>query len=589
MSARFGLDLPLNTLQHIFNRATKRGYLKRRNHVFYRVEEKCNTTDFQNIRKKFNQTYERVVEAFVSFTENTHHQNLSTDEAATAIFGFLRHGSLSLLFDRHNDTPRPTRSDRFYVASFLRDAQHSNPALFEDILALARGNLLANAMYLPAPGRVDKRFRKTWVYLDTSFILYAAGFAGPNREEPCLELLELLSRQGAKLRCFNTTRTEIQGVLDAAASRLSSGDLRSAYGPTIEYFIDTRKSASDLELMVARLPSIMRSLGIELVDFPSFDDYEYQIDEQGFENHLSETIGYANPKALVHDVGCISAMVRLRAGKESYQVEECRALFVTTNATLARETRAYFQSKSTSGAIALSITDHALANLLWLKDPTVAPDLPKHRLIADVYAAMRPSESLWKAYLTEIAKLEESGKVTSDDYYLLRYTLASKAALMGLTSGEEQAFREGSVYEVLSVVRQSEQAALRREFDLETKRRDEVEKSLVDHNRRTEGELHAVHRRIATIADRLGKLVRVCMWVVLIPPLLFGIGASLSWRPELPQSMFGLVLLSTISAFLFLSIGNLLFGVTLKVIVDKLEASVARAFTRVVLRFLGLK
>lgn len=595
MSARFGLDLPHNTLRHVFNRAAKRGYFKRDHNVFHRVDEKCSDTDFQNTRENVNQTYSRVMEAFVSFAASTHDRHLSAEEATTAIFAFLRDESLSLLFGRHSHMPRSSTSDRFFVASFLHEAQHSNPPLFEDILLLARGNLLANAMYLPDPGHVHKRFRKTWVYLDTSFIVFAAGFAGPDRAEPCLELLELLSRQGAKLRCFNTTRNEVQGVLDAAASRLANRDLRNAYGPTIEYFLDTGKTASDLELMTARLPSVMRSLGIELVDFPSFDDHKYQIDERGFEDHLSEAISYSNPKALVHDVDCISAMARYRAGKKSFQVEECRALFVTTNVALAREARAYFQNESTSGAIALAITDYALANLLWLKDPTVAPDLPTHRLIADVYAAMRPSAGLWKAYLAEIAKLEEAGKVTPNDYYLLRYSLASKAALMGLTSGEEQAFSEGSVYEVLNMVRQSEQAALRQEFEIESTRRDEVEKTLLDRNKRTESELHTVshqvflaRRRVTTIADRVGKLARVVAWTVLFPSLLFGIGASLSWELSLPQSKGGLALLVTLAMFLLLSVGNLFFGVTLKTIVDKIEASVARALTRLILRFLGL-
>lgn len=209
MSARFGLDLPLNTLRHVLNRAAKRGYFERRHHVFHRVDEKCNATDFQNTREDVNQTYSRVMEAFVSFAANTYDRGLSTEEAATAIFGFLRDGSLSLLFGRHSSTPRSNTSDRFLVASFLHNAQHTNPALFEDTLLLARGNLLANAMYLPDPGHVDKRFRKTWIYVDTSFILYAAGFAGPDREEPCRELLDLLSRQGAKLRCFNATRNEV--------------------------------------------------------------------------------------------------------------------------------------------------------------------------------------------------------------------------------------------------------------------------------------------------------------------------------------------------------------------------------------------
>ena len=450
-------------------------------------------------------------------------------------------------------------------------------------------------MYLPNPGQVEKRFRKTSVYLDTSFILFAAGFAGSNRQEPCLQLLDLLTRQGARLRCFNATRNEVQGVLDASANRLARGNLRDAYGPTIEYFIESGKTASDLELMIIRLPTIMRSLGIELVDYPSFDQHRFQVDERGFERHLAESIAYSNPKALIHDVDCVSAIARLRAGHESFQVEECGALFVTTNAALARQSRAYFQPESTQGAVAIAITDQALANLLWLKDPTVAPDLPRHRLIADVYAAMRPSAGLWKAYLQEIAALEEGEKVTANDYFLLRYSLASKAALMNLTAGQEQAFSEGSVYEILNIVRRSEHAELRQEFDLESSRRDEVEQALIHRNRQTEQELQAkddqmlfARTRVTKIAGNFGKLSRLLAWFILFPSLLFGIGVSLSWEFSLPQSKSELALLFTLATFLLLSLGNLLFGVTLRDFGDSIEATVSRALTRLFLKLLGL-
>ena len=595
MSVQFGLDLPINTLHLVINRAAKQGYFKRDHHVFYRVDDKCNDTNFRKTRDEVNRIYEGIINDFVSYAADTHDKTITGDEAAESIFAFLREGSLSLLFDRNGHLKRPNNSASFLVASFIQHARDSDQAMFEDIILLARGNLLANAMYLPDPGRVDKRFKRTSIYLDTSFILYAAGFAGPDRAQPCRELLELLSRQGAKLRCFHATRNEIQGVLDAAASRLASGNLRQAYGPTIEYFIEAGKTASDLELITARLPDILRSLGIEVVDTPSFEHKDFQIDERGFEQHLGQSIAYLNPKALVHDVDCISAIARLRAGRDSLQVEECRSLFVTNNVLLARAARSYFQDESTPGAIALAITDYALANLLWLKDPTVAPDLPRHRLVADVYAAMRPSAGLWNAYLAEIAKLEETGKVTPNDYYLLRYSLASKAALMGLTSGQQDAFTQGSVYEILNIVRDSERAELRREFELESKRRDTTERALVDRNKQTDDQLRIasdqvlfVRQRVLKAANIVGLFVRLSAWGLLFPAVLFGIGTSLSWRLTLPQTLAELGLLAGLGTFLLLTLANLLFGTTLRALVDKVEASTVRHATQLVFTMLGL-
>ena len=117
------------------------------------------------------------------------------------------------------------------------------------------------------------------------------------------------------------------------------------------------------------------------------------------------------------------------------------------------------------------MTDYALGNLLWLKNPTRAPDLPRKRLIADAYAAMQPPESLWKLYLAEIARLEENGRVSGDDYYLLRHSTAAKAALMDITQGDPSAFAEGTVAEVLAIARESLRADLQQSLEKEKERR----------------------------------------------------------------------------------------------------------------------
>ena len=63
--------------------------------------------------------------------------------------------------------------------------------------------------------------------------------------------------------------------------------------------------------------------------------------------------------------------------------------------------------------------------------------------MADAYAAMSPPGKLWKAYLTQIALLEDSGKVTTEEYKLLRHSLSAKAALMDLTDGKETHLQKG--------------------------------------------------------------------------------------------------------------------------------------------------
>ena len=584
---KFKLNFPQQMLKMIIARATKRGYFKRDSGVVYKVQEKCDTLDFRSTKDAIEATYHRVIDSLREYANKSYGRSLSSDDAEDAISAFLADSSLSLLFyiaeGKQNDSP--SSSTHFLVASFVKQAQDSGLTLLDDLESLAQGNLIANAMYLPDPGSIKKRFRNTSVYFDTSFIMFAAGFAGPDRAAPCLELLKLLSRYGAHFRCFEGTRNELQGILDACASRLQKNQLRDAYGPTIEYFVETGKSASDLELMSARLPAKLNALGIKVVALPSFDDTEYQVDESGFEDHLKQNIGYLNPNARVHDVDCISAIARGRRGRESRNVEECGALFVTMNTTLARATRQFFQEQATSNAVALAVTDYALANLLWLKDPTIAPALPHKQLIAEAYAAMQPPTNLWKAYLTEIASLEDSGEVTTDDYLLLRHSLSAKAALMDLTDGQEDAFTEGSIKKILEVAKENIRADLWTEVKTEKYRRLETEEKLQSR----EEETFALRQRLRSAARWIAITARRSLLIVTCPLLAFGILRTFPWAlPPLPSFWTTYVTPGVLLLLFLLMLGNLILGTTLRDLANRFEDRVEGMMARVIFKLVGL-
>lgn len=390
----------------------------------------------------------------------------------------------------------------------------------------------------------------TKVYLDTSVIIYSAGFAGPNRAAPCLELIKLLVDYGAELCCFQNTYDEVCGILDACAARLRTKNLKDAYGPSIEYFIQSRKTSSDVELMIARLPQKLRNFGIAIDQKPPYEN-KYQIDEQGFEEALENEIHYSNPKARVHDVDCISAIARIRRGRESLFPETSWALFVTTNSALAKITRDVFPPKSSPGFVAYCITDYALGNLLWLKNPIKAPDLPRRRLIADAYAAMQPSEHLWKRYLIEISILEEDGTISADDYYLLRYSMAAKSALMDLTQGDENVFSEGNIQEILEIAKENIKTDLKKELEKEVDKRQSAEKQVASFQ-----ELQLIQRnKLHSKANKLAKIVKRTASFLLLVLIIVGIILTFPWNlPHFTTGWLKYLLSFSLITFLLLTI-----------------------------------
>ena len=587
MIDEFGLQLPQTALRMVISRAVKRGYVSRKDRVFYKVQEACDQSSFRETQDAVAATHERVVTSLCEYAAANHGKEWTVHDAEAVLLDFLADRSLSLLYDIAEGSSNITVSggQQFVLGSFVEHIITRNAALLDDLTLLARGSLLANAMYLPDPGQIQKKFHRTTVYLDTSLLMFATGFAGHDRAAPCLELINLLAESKAKLKCFSDTRNELQGILDVCAHRLRTHQLRDAYGPTIEYFIESGKTSSDLELMSVQLPAKLRDLGITVVDRPSFEEFQFQIDEKGFEQHLDHLIRYTNPNARIHDVDCISAIARMRSGRETREVEECRAIFVTTNTLLARATRQFFQPDAAPGSVALAINSYALANLLWLKNPTAAPELPRKWIVAHAYAATQPPAGLWKKYLAEIASLEEAGAVTTDEYLLLRHSLSAKAALMDLTDGNEDTFAEGSIKDILEVANENVRADLTREVTHQHRRRIRTEESL----RAAEESALVQRQRLRAKATSAARLVRNGIFWFFAAVLTYGVFIT---SPEQfpPIQTNWQAYIAPVVLFLVgvLTVCNLILGTTLRDLMDLIERKISIYIAGAFFSFVGI-
>lgn len=561
----FGLDLPLNPLKQILQRVAKHGYVRKDSGVFYRNQDRLKELNFSEVRGNVMSIHDRLLPRLRDFTLTEHGIKWSENDAAAAIHSFLINYSLDILFAKSERTKIEVKGGpqkaAYIIASFLTYYQEKEPQIFEDFTTLVKGHLLANAIYLPNPGSVAQRFQKTKIYLDTTVIIYAAGYAGPERQAPCEELLRLLYDYGADLRCLQFTTDEIRGVLDACAVQLHAGQLKDAYGPTIEWFIKSGKSASDLELMIARFPVKLRSLNIIVENRPDRLK-EFQIDEKGFEKALEKAIHYRRPRARIHDVDCISAVAQLRRGVNTYQLEFCGALFVTTNTEIARITRHFFQAEAPEGTVSLCITDYALGNLLWLKNPTRAPELPHKFLIADAFAAMQPPDDLWATYLAEIANLQQAGQINADEYFAMRYSITARRALMDLTNGEVSAFTEGTVKEVLKVATENIRADLKSQLEQAQSTINQLEQHETVRQQKFEVMAKNVAKRTSRIA-----------FYLIFAILAIGALLTFPWSlPQITQAWLQYCVTAILLALFFLyTIVSIGWGTSVKSIAEKFE------------------
>jgi hypothetical protein len=226
------------------------------------------------------------------------------------------------------------------------------------------------------------------------------------------------------------------------------------------------------------------------------------------------------------------------------------------------------------------LTDYTLTNLLWLKKPTAAPDLPRKRIIADCYAATRPTEPLWRLYLEEINKLNQRGEVSPEDYYLLRHSLEAESALMDATLDSDKAFTQGTVPEILRVVRANIEAQKQAEVETERASKESAEKEVEAGRRRDVRRRELIKSRADRYASRMVKVIEGILLVFVLVPLAF----TFPWGLPTVTVAWGRYLLALGFLVVFiLSAAGMIYGTTVRGIADHIESWLAQRIEKILL------
>lgn len=468
LQSRFGLDIPASAVNTILRRLRKDGYVCVKDGIYYKNNEKLSSLNFHEIQQNVVRMHDSLIANMIDYCKKEFDFDWSPEEAENSLLSCLKENGLQIMSAVTSGTLIPdtilsTKAAKYYCASYIKHLEGTMSAELEYVEKLVEGNMLANAIFLPDPMRASQKFHGTQIFFDTSFLVFALGYAGKAREEPCTELLQLLYETGAELCCFRHTANEVVGILQSCSIRIRNGEQTDAFG-TLEYFIEKNFSETDIYVLINNIENNLASIRVNIKDKPPYEP-KYVIDEDALGKALEEEINYRRPQAKDRDVDSISAIMRFRRMHESNFIEDCRALFTTTNSAVARVSRTFFGDSEHNTSISPCITDYSLTNLLWLKKPLKMPDLPMKRIIADCYAASQPDEKLIRAYLSKIEELERKAEITEDEVFMLRYSLEARQTLMRITSGDEQVLTNVNVKELLEIVKERMQSKMRAEIE----------------------------------------------------------------------------------------------------------------------------
>lgn len=242
---------------------------------------------------------------------------------------------------------------------------------------------------------------------------------------------------------------------------------------------------------------------------------------------------------------------------------------MTSNTALVRATIDFFRRQygEESAIVPLLIPHYTISTLAWLKKPMRSPELPDRMVSATCFAALNPPGLLWRLYLEEIEDLSDGGRISEEDYYLLRFSSEARSLLMDKTLGEHNAFAEGTVMEILEHSKESIRSGIRKKYESERVERLRAEQETRQY--RT-----AVEHRIRTISSGIALLLSRGLAVVFGIALLLGSVYSFPGIQTIistPIRGIPFILLATSALFSWL---NAIFGTSLMSTVRTIENTI---------------
>ena len=448
---KFGIHLPEPVAWSILGKAARTGLGRREGQLFHVDRSRLRAFDLTTRSTTAQREQSSLVASFKNFVSEQFDRELNDDDALLTLHAYVDKYSMPILSSIVRGTAMPSEVkqessslDLNYICSaFVMSAYRDNPQMFSHIENLVKGSMLSSVVYLSSPGDPRKPFTDTKLYLDTPLLLAALGYHGEEEERSVNETLGLGFSLGARLVTFEETVNETRGILQGCASQIS---IRGT-GRVEKYFRSMGYRPSDIQLFVSGLEKNIQSRRIQIVARPDHVT-KLTVDESVLEATLREFIPTYSQGALMHDLNALTAIHRLRRGGTSYDIESCKAIFVTSNGPLINASRRYFEIEYPN-SFPIAIGNYELTTLLWLKRPLERPDLPEKQIVADCYAALEPGNTLWLRFLEEAERLQKRGAINEDDYFILRYELESRNILMQETLGDAKRLSPDVVEDIL--------------------------------------------------------------------------------------------------------------------------------------------
>lgn len=449
------LEFPRAVLKIILNKLKKEKKILQNNKKYFAVDTvKKEIEEFDERHSNATKETKEVIDALWKYLKDNTTIKTSYDNVRIAFGSFLDKNGYVIYNNFNPQNLKIKNSDKlqFFIAKFIENQYINNTNVFQILINIIEGLLLANVIYLQISPDNTVNLSKLNCYFDTPFLLRIIEFKEKEDNISAIELVKLLREQGAKIKCFRHSFNEVQSILRNYIDNKDALKRKTLEGLDIEDYNDT-----ELNELYMNLEDIFREKDIIIEDKPSYEKvkynnnkYEDQIDEVKLKQIILDRYSNKEIRDIVidNDIDSVSAIMRLREGKRIQKFEDCNAIFVTSNHDIRTATKQLLKINETI-EISPVISDIDLTAIMWLRSLKDNPTLPKDKLIENARALLKPSSSIIEEFNKSLDKIKKV-KYAKDGKSLqaLIYTTHFSSEFMDEIEGDVNKVNPGAIIKV---------------------------------------------------------------------------------------------------------------------------------------------
>jgi|YNPMSStandDraft_1061717.scaffolds.fasta_scaffold05612_4 hypothetical protein len=425
LEIKFGLKVPEYTLNTIITRSSRSGYIKRKQKKCC-LEEKGKkiVSEIKSKQEEIGRDFNALLEDIRTFISEKFGLSLDSKNIEEILNSFIKKQQSSLLtfFNPQllNEEWKEKNINEFYLIEYFKIAKNQKPNEFKTLEKIFYGALISTIINKKDITTINRKFRKLQIFFDSNFMFSIMDLHYHYICKPAKELFEVLKTDNKfQLKVFDFTVDEMVKVL----KRYSKEKNRYLHNVKVDSIYSSLRSkgwTSDdcIQFIVNMERKIYEELGVQ-IENTGIDLNEWDVEDKNIYSRLLQYKSYQNILGQRHDICSIYKIRELRGRRPQREIENCGALFLSSDLKLTRFDYEEFKHKDTF-TVSEVISDRFLNTLLWLKNPKTVKELPLETILS-IHSEILIDRTIWNRFYENLEKLKKDEKISDEDVATLIY------------------------------------------------------------------------------------------------------------------------------------------------------------------------